>query len=321
MMATNHFKTVCMVSILGLLFTACNTPTNIHNKNTPMAEPIPNTQTVGKLVTELPVNTQIITDVVYKSVNHRDLKLDIYLPAQFHANKPLVVWVHGGAWRRGNKSDFPTRNMNLAKTLLNQGYAIASIEYRLSGEAIFPAQIQDVNDAIHFLANHAEKYGWHADNIMLAGRSAGAHLSALASVPANTPDNFATTARPDTLKIKAAAVFFGLYDLIALGEQKNNPQGGSETALLGAAPKTIPDIARQASPLTHVSRNTPPMILLHGLADRTAPPAQSELLQKALKNANVDHEMYLIENAKHGDIIFDNDENVHRTVEFLNRYR
>lgn len=269
----------------------------------------------------LPADTRIVRDVVYKTVNGRDLKLDLYLPAQSHANKPLLVWVHGGAWRRGNKADVANRNSRLLSELLNNGYAVASISYRLSGEATFPAPIQDVNDAVHFLARQAEQYGWRADNIMLGGRSAGGHLSALAAMPATAPRDLASTERPAALRIKAAAVFFGIYDLIALGQQKNNPQGGSETAFLGASPATVPDTARLASPLSHIGRHSPPMLIMHGTADRTVPHAQSEMLHRALNQAGVVNELHLIEGAQHGDSVFDNEINVQRTIRFLNLHR
>lgn len=269
----------------------------------------------------LPADTRIVRDIVYKNIDGRTLKLDIYLPAKSHAAKPLVVWVHGGAWRRGNKADLPVRNSRLAAELLNNGYAVAAVEYRLSGKAKFPAQIQDVNDAVHYLADHAQQYGWHAGNIMLGGRSAGAHLAALAALPENTPNGFASHARPAGLRIKAAAVFFGIYDLIALGVQKNNPQGGSESALLGAPPATVPDTARAASPLSHVSRNSPPVLIMHGLADRTVPHAQSEMLQTALQQAGVENELHLVKDAGHGDAVFDNEEYVRKTVRFFNHHR
>lgn len=284
--------------------------------------PYPRTQVrIEVPAVPLPAGTRTVRDIVYKTADGRDLKLDLYLPAKSHAGKPLLVWIHGGAWRRGSKEDFPVRNSRLASELLKNGYALASVEYRLSGAAKFPAQIQDVNDALHFLAAHGQQYGWNADNIMLGGRSAGAHLAALAALPARVPEGFATRERPQTLNIKAAAVFFGIYDLIALGVQKNNPQGGSETALLGAPPADLPDMARAASPLSYAGRHSPPVIIMHGIADRTVPHAQSEMLHSALQQAGATAELHLVKDAKHGDAAFDNEENVAKTLAFLNRYR
>lgn len=293
----------------------------VHAENTPPKAAQGGSKLIEAPSMPLPENTRIVRDIIYKHINGRELKLDVYLPAQSHANKPLLIWFHGGAWRRGNKADLPMRNSRLTAELLNNGYAVASVEYRLSGEAKFPAQIQDANDALYYLAAHASEYGWHADNMMLGGRSAGAHLAALTALPENTPTQFVTAVRPATIKIKAAAVFFGIYDLIALGEQKNNPKGGSETTLLGASPASIPDIARAASPLNYVGRNSPPVVILHGLADRTVPHTQSAMLYAALQKAGVNSELHLVTDAKHGDAVFDNEENVRKTIQFLNRHR
>lgn len=262
----------------------------------------------------LPQGVHAIRDITYSSVSGRQLKLDLYLPAQAHAARPLVIWVHGGAWRRGSKNDFPARNPLLATELLNNGYALASVEYRLSGEAVFPAQQQDIAAALQFLAEHSDEYGLNRRNFLLGGRSAGAHLAALAAVSASGQEAYT---------IRALAVFFGIYDLAALETQKAraNAANAPEALLLGAPPSARPAEARAASPIRHVSPQSPPAIILHGLADTNAPAEQSRAFHAALQQNGVTSQLHLLERARHGDPVFDTAEPVGNVVEFFNRHR
>lgn len=284
----------------------------------------------------IPADTQLFFDQTFKTldtktansktVNSKNvdgnaLKLDLYLPAsQQHATSkpPLIVWVHGGAWKRGDKTAFIQKNNHLVNTLLTKGYAIASINYRLSGEAQFPAQIQDVNDGIEFLWQNADKYGFDKDRIAIMGRSAGGHLAGLVAM-SNHHDvsDFISQAKQPSFDIQALVSFFGVYDFIALNEQKNSSAKSPEGQLLGDAPSNLVDIAKIASPTTYADAKAPVTLLLHGLQDSNVPNEQSVLLHNALDNAKVNNKLVLVEGARHGDPVFDSEQYVNQVSQFL----
>ena len=122
-----------------------------------------------------PQGVKVQRDITYATVDGKDLRLDLYMPEKTAATQPpLIVWIHGGAWRQGNKN-----NNGLLVWAAAEGFAIASIQYRLSGEAKFPAQVHDAKGAIRWLRAHAHEYGYDARKIAVAGGSAGGHLAAL----------------------------------------------------------------------------------------------------------------------------------------------
>lgn len=270
----------------------------------------------------LPGHIKTINDIPYKTVGGRSLKLDLYLPSADTRRAPVVVWVHGGAWKRGDKESI-TRNSRLLNALLNEGYAVASVGYRLSGEAVFPAQIQDVNDAVQYLWQNAGRYGIDNGRIALAGRSAGAHLAALAAA-SNTagPPSFITAAPAPGFKVNALVGFFGPYDLSTLsdGKNRNSTAQSPEGLLLGGEPSARPEAAKQASPVSYVGRHMPPTLLLHGTNDRNVPHSQSETLKSHLDAAGIPNELYLAEGARHGDPVFDNELYVGKVTAFLRKY-
>ena len=252
---------------------------------------------------------QAIKDIVYQTVGGKERKLDLYLPANASAQTPLLVWVHGGAWMRGSKEDFPSRNSRLAAALLNEGYALASVDYRLSGEAAFPAPYDDINAAVAFLNAH-KTYPFDRNRVVMAGRSAGAHLAALSGVTG-----------ANHFKPKAIVGFFGVYDLILLDHEKDRGKDGTpEAKFLGEAPAANPKKAAQASPLAYVSAATPPVILLHGTQDTTVPPSQSSAMKAALDKAGVISELHLAQGARHSDPVFDTEEYVAKVMAFLRRH-
>ncbi|MEM7266927.1 MAG: alpha/beta hydrolase [Pseudomonadota bacterium] len=117
--------------------------------------------------------------IVYKTVNGKDLALDLYMPTPLGTAPTLAVWVHGGAWMRGSKNETLSKNGNLVASLLNEGVAVAAVNYRLSGEAIYPAAPNDINDAINFLVDNSDNLKLSAEHVIMMGRSAGGHLASL----------------------------------------------------------------------------------------------------------------------------------------------
>ena len=269
----------------------------------------------------LPKDTHMFDDIVYKTVDGKNLALDLYIPDTTTNKPPLIVWTHGGAWMRGSKEAFIDKNNRLINALLNNGYAIASIGYRLSGEAIFPAQIQDCNDAIDFLYQNSEQYNFDRDRIASMGRSAGGHLAALvATSNSHEIADFNTKKEKPEFKIRALVDFFGPSDFISMRGKGHDEDDAPEAKLLGISPLKAPKLAKKASPVTYVNSETPPTLLLHGLDDTIVPSSQSEIFKSHLDNACVTNEIHLVEGARHGDRIFDSTQYVDIVIDFLKRH-
>ena len=251
-------------------------------------------------------------DIPYVANAGPDQMLDLYLPegaststgtVEDPALVPLVVWIHGGGWRGGDKRAVEV------DYLLSAGYAVASVNYRLSGDAIFPAQIQDVNAALGFLQSHAAEYRLDPDGFIVGGDSAGAHLAALAGLSANArPDTFMTD---PAVRIDAIVNFFGPMDLTVAATLRNEPEDLVD--LLGGTARAKPELARAASPVSWIDAADPPVLTIHGDADQVVPLSQSRLLDAALADAGVEHTLIVIPDAPHGGPAFESDD-IHAAV-------
>jgi len=241
---------------------------------------------------------EIRRDIVYAEVDGQKLALDLYRPGG-RQRAPLIVWVHGGAWRAGTKKDMP-----LGK-LLADGWAVASVDYRLSTVAPFPAQAHDIKAAIRFLRLKASELGITADRIAIAGSSAGGHLAAIVGVT-NGDSRLEgkvglTGASSD---VQAIVSFFGMSDFTTILQQ-STPHGLSVRVpalqlLLGGQPEEKPELARLASPVFHVDAGSPPLLLIHGDQDPQAPFAQSRELESAYRKAGLRVEFVTIPGGLHG---------------------
>lgn len=259
-------------------------------------------------------------NVPYKTLANKELAMDIYMPkSESNATvkgRPLAIWIHGGAWKRGDKADFPAKNPNLAQALLEEGYVLASINYRLSDEAQFPAPLEDSKDAVRFLLEHAKRYGIDPNRMVLMGRSAGGHLATLTATELTSSKQAPSQPMP-----KAIISFFGLYDLLALEQQKSTriPASPStpEGLMLGNTPSLVPELAKKASPITFVTPNTPPTLLMHGRMDEQAPVQQSLDFAVALQKNKVIHKAIIEDNARHSDPVFDTKTYVDHVLAFL----
>jgi acetyl esterase/lipase len=222
---------------------------------------------------------------VYGSVGERELLLDIYLPVD-RAVAPLVIWVHGGAWRRGSKDS--------AIPLSEYGYAVASLDFRLSGEAPFPAQIHDIKAAIRFLRAEASRFGYSADRIALMGASSGGHLAAMVGLTGGdvTLEGEIGDHPAVSSGVQAVVSYCGASNLTTILSQ-STPHGLSvrEPALalfIGGHPSEVPDVARAASPVFHVDASDPPLLLIHGDQDPQMPISQSHELFGAYERQDLD---------------------------------
>lgn len=248
----------------------------------------------------IPEGTLISKDIVYETVNGRDLPLDLYRPANMTKPLPLIIWIHGGGWKGGSKN-----SINRCAGMLERGYAIASVEYRLSGEAIFPAAVEDCKAAVSFLRLNAEKFGLDPDRFGAWGSSAGGHLVAMLGV---TSDDSTFDTHPVTKKassnVHAVCNWFGPTDFLRMndfpGRIDHDAVDSPESLFIGAPIQENQDLVQNANPITYVSPSDPPMLLMHGDNDQSVPFNQSELLHAALHKAGVDSELYRVKNGGHG---------------------
>ena len=237
--------------------------------------------------------------------------LDIYLPAGDKKNLPLVVWIHGGAWMVNDKYADMSYMANTVKGFIAKGYALASIDYRYSTEAVFPAQIQDCNQALEYLYQHAKEYNIDRDRIALVGFSAGGHLACLTGLSNNNDvkDFYPKGAKPH-FRIKAVLDFYGPADLLMLANNPDTTVNGLSSPvarLLGATQIARPDLAKRASPVTYVDKNDPPFLIVQGEKDESVPNTQSKVLSSWLTLNDVKNQLIVVPGAPHSGEMFDAD--------------
>ncbi|WP_226344113.1 alpha/beta hydrolase [Agilicoccus flavus] len=249
------------------------------------------------------------TDVAYVDDGTTEHRLDLFVPADRGPGPfPVVVWVHGGGWKGGDKSDIGLEDIQMSQTkklLLDRGYAVAAPNYRLIPNTRFPEPMQDVAAAVRHLRAHAGEYGLDAGRFALMGDSAGAHLAAMTALTPGRADLQGTLGTTGVdASVKAFVGFYGLYDLRTRTEDQKNVCGGgkpgaesSHGRLIGADPDSPEGekVAATASPVTYVGPATPPVLLFSGKEDCTAPYPQAEGFKAALDRAGVANELTLID--------------------------
>ena len=256
-------------------------------------------------------------DLRYGTVGDRDLVLDLYLPEGVE-EPPLIVWVHGGAWREGSKDRPPT-------VFVERGYALASLDFRLSAEAGFPAQVHDIKAAIRFLRGRAPELGYRTDRIAIVGASSGGHLAALVGVTNGVADLEGEIGehRTESSDVQAILSYYGASNLTTILAQ-STPHGLSvrEPALrlfIGGLPTEVPGIAERASPVSHVDAGDPPLLLLHGDQDPQMPINQSHELDGRYEALELDVTFDVVHGAAHGGPAFFEDDHLERALDFLAR--
>lgn len=245
---------------------------------------------------------RVLRNLAYVPNGHERHRLDVYLPPADGRRKPLVVWIHGGGWKAGSKNGCP------AISLTERGFVVASVNYRLSQHAPFPAQIHDCKAAIRWLRDNTEAFEIDPDRVGVWGSSAGGHLAALVGTSADVATlegELGTTTPPS--RVQAVCDWFGPTDFLQMNAQagtrgriNHDAADSPESLLLGAPLPTVPDKARQASPITWVSADDPPFLIQHGDQDRLVAWQQSQLLHDALVRNGVASRFERVPDAGHG---------------------
>ena len=206
----------------------------------------------------------------------------------------------------------------------HHGYIIASIQYRVSGEALFPAQIEDVKTAIRFLRAHAEKYHIDAERIGIMGESAGGHLAALAGTTGNVKELDKGEWLEQSSKVQAVVDWYGPTDFLQLSQFSDsvikNLAASPEALLIGGRAQDNKEKSEKANPISYITGETPPFLILHGDSDRIVPFSQSEILYEALKGIGADVALYNLEGAGHATKEFFQPEIENIIINFFDRH-
>ena len=250
-----------------------------------------------RVTPSLPAGVAQRLDVVYARYGDRELHLDLFSPTEKSPPRPAVVVVHGGGWLNGDKTKFHA----LAQALAQRGYVAAAIEYRLGGEALFPAAIHDCNAATRWLRANAERLGIDAKRIAAVGGSAGGHLVGLMAA-APSVDSLQGEGGNSSVssRLAAAVVMAGPLEL-ATGpvaeKSRNSPESSNSNRWLGKTVDEAPELYRLASPLTHVSKECPPILFQTGEHDR---PQRNVATRDKLRELGVSTETRVYADGKHG---------------------
>lgn len=254
-------------------------------------------------------------DIVYKQVpdwyghGNRILRFDL-IRAREDRSRPLVVWLGGGAWQEMNQHVYLPELMFLAEA----GYAVASVEYRTSEKAIFPAQLEDVKAAIRYIRAHAKELCVDPNRIAVMGESAGGHLAALAGVTGLEKQFDVGDYPEETSAVSCVVDWYGPANLMTLGAgEPRSP----ETLLLGNVSQQCPEKALAASAISYVSPQTPPFLILHGNADRLVPVEQSRELYALLEENAVEATLVELEGTDHGGPAFTSQQVKNIILDFL----
>ena len=264
-------------------------------------------------------DTKLEKDIVYgKTPDGQELKLDFIRPTSGEGPFPLIIWLHGGGWRVGDRKDYHPEMSEMAKL----GWAGATVQYRFAPKHKYPAQIEDVRMALAFLRTNAKTYNVDADRIAVVGRSAGGHLALLLGL---APDEGGKTAPG----VRAVVNFFGPTDLRSWridddGEKvmrQFSPTGldGVIKDFLGTVDRKAAVMA-EASPVTHVRKGSPAVLSLHGSADNIVPVQQAQALHQALKKVGVAEKLVVYDGGGHPLSAEHTRKATLEMVEFLNQH-
>lgn len=269
-------------------------------------------------------------DVAYYT-DSQSQKMDIYIPNEGQGPFPLIVYIHGGAFKGGDKGDFQVQPYFQA---VKKGYAVASINYRLSGEAIFPAAVRDCKAAIRFLKAHAAEYSVDPDRIAAAGGSAGANLTCMICASAGRPEledlNMGNAGFDSS--VQCGVSWFAPTDFLLMEKQLaesgflsdgHDDSDSPESEYMGGhITEMDPEYVEKGNPMTYVTSSISPLLLQHGRKDHSVPYQQSAMLAEKIREAAGGEKVIfeILEDADHGDPLFETSENMERVISFLDKH-
>jgi acetyl esterase/lipase len=334
MFCSNVYKNIFAVVSACLILAACGSTTP-----SPEIESIPTTDSSSILPQRGPGGSgssgsfasvaPTYTDLAYATLSSTQ-KLDLYIPTSDSGPFPVVIMVHGGGFMMGDKSD--GAGLSGVDQLLAAGYAVVSINYRLSSEAKYPAQIKDAKAAVRFLRANAATYNLNKDKFGAWGASAGGSLVALLGTTCGVEElEGPELGNADQSScVQAVVDWFGPIDFLAMDEQfagtscpqTHNDASSPESQLVGAAIQTVPDLVATTNPMNYISTNDAPFFIQNGSADCNIPPIQGQNLADALRLViGAEKVTYtLIDGAGHGGSQFSTDENLALVIAFLDKY-
>lgn len=256
-------------------------------------------------------------NIEFANVDGHSLKLDLYQPAK--GDSQLVVWIHGGGWRSGSKDRCPVT------WLTGHGYSVASISYRLTDKATFPAQIHDCKAAVRWLRANAEEFGYSTDRIAVAGSSAGGHLAALMGTSGDVKDLEGTVGGnlDQSSRVDAVVDFYGATDFVLRSKtqpSRANKEGSVVYLLLGGGADKKVKLAKAASAAFHVTPDDPPFLIFHGDKDNKVLLDQSQRIVEVYKKAGLPITLHVLEGSGHGGEEFYQGHRRKLIVEFLKQH-
>ena len=252
------------------------------------------------ILAQAPPEADVVRDVEFGKGGDRALKMHLVKPkAPSKDPMPVTVYIYGGGWKAGSR-DAGIRPLS---RLAAKGYFGASIEYRLSQEARFPAQIEDCKCAIRFLRSKAKEYGIDPERIGVWGPSAGGHLAALIGTSGDVKELEGTGGSAEfSSRVQAVADWFGPTDFLKMGQNKidHDAANSPESQLIGGAIQENKAKVAKANPISYVTKDDPPFLIMHGDKDELVPLSQSEMLHEALQKAGVDSTLQVVKGQGHG---------------------
>ena len=265
-----------------------------------------------------PQGVQVLRDVEFHDPGDDGgpLRLDLYRPENLTADAelPVVIWVHGGGWLKGSKDRCP------GSWLAQHGFAVASVEYRLTDRAIWPAQIEDCRNAVTWLRKNAEKYGLKSGKVGAWGGSAGGHLVALMGTKP-------VTGGFDLARVEAVCDFYGPTELLTMppnmvanGRTEEQVANSNGAKLLGVTVRDDPQKAKDASAIDHVSPGDAAFLIVHGSEDPGVPVVQSTKFHDKLLSVGVESELHIVEGAGHGGKEFQSEEVRKKVLTFFQKH-
>jgi acetyl esterase/lipase len=263
---------------------------------------------------DLPEGAKMLLDMAYVPHGTERQTLDLYLPAT-GTNWPLIVWIHGGGWTGGSKEKPP------GLAFLKHGFALASLNYRFSQDAIFPAQLIDCKAAIRWLRARASEYGIDPNHIGVWGASAGGHLVALLGTTGDVKEFDRGENLGVSSRVQAVCDWFGPTDftqiITHLDDPKHDEADSLASRLIGGPIAQNIEKAQRANPIRYITKNDPPFLIMHGDKDPLVPLQQSQLLADALQKAGVPVTLRVLPGAGHGGPGFGSREELDRLFVFF----